>query len=142
MIYAFITWVVANLKHPIILIIYAGAVSGGFVEIELVGAYLFLLIYTLLFSIPSLIFSCLVVYIPAWLPIKPIYKYLLWILIALAIPSLNLFTLKLLDSGFFKEFDFVVVTPASGAVLLAILFRYKAFMNFIAEPAETSIGND
>ena len=136
------TWVVANLLHPIILIIYTGAVSGSFAEIELAGAYLLILICTLLFSTPSLIFSCLAVYIPAWLPIKPIYKYLLWILIALAIPSLNFFILNLLDSDFFREFDFDFVTPASGVVLLAILLRYKAFMNFIAEPAETSIGND
>lgn len=141
MIYAFITWFVANLLHPIILILYAGAV-GGLLGSEIVGAYFLIFIYTLLFSIPSLVISCMAVYIPAWLPIKPTYKYLIWILIALVIPMLNLFILKLIDASFFREFDYDIVTPASIAVLLSILFRYKAFINFIAEPAETSIGND
>jgi hypothetical protein len=138
MIYAFLTWLVANLLNPLFMMLWLGFGDGNISIAEIAGIYPMLLVFCLLFSIPSLVICCMAVYIPTLLPLNLNFKYLLWILIAISIPFLNLLFLKLIEADFFNEFGYDFALPASGAALLSILLRYNAFMKFLSQPSETT----
>lgn len=131
MIYTFMTWVIANLLHPLAMMACWGFISSGLISGGIMETYFFLLIISFLFSLPSLIISSVAVHIPLRLPINATQKYFLWVLIASVIPLLNLFVLNLLDRSLFHEFDFDFIIPASISALAAVLIRYKQFFNLL-----------
>jgi hypothetical protein len=131
MIYIFLTWVIANLLHPLILIVYFGIGGGGMFSEGLFQAFLLLLICSFLFSIPSLIISCLLIYALKVLPLTLFQKYIAGVLIAVAIPFLNLVILEYIENDLFREFDTGAAIPASISVLFAVLIRHKQFIRFL-----------
>jgi hypothetical protein len=132
MIYTFLTWLIANLMHPLIMIAYFGIGGGGILSEGLFQTYTLLLMCSLLFSLPSFFISCLLIHAIKVLPLASFQKYITWIFIAISIPFINLVILEHLDNDFFREFDAKEVLPASIAVLIAVLIRYRQFMKFLS----------
>jgi hypothetical protein len=94
-------------------------------------------IYSIVFSLPSLGISLLIAYLLSLLPWTPVMKFFSWLLLALLIVLLNyVLVVRVISDGAvgFIYYDFVI--PGLIAVLLAIVCRYSYFIKVCEEIIE------
>lgn len=127
-----VTWFVTNLIHPFVFVIWIsnGNVSGwpGFVEV--IAGLVQIIYYSILFSLPALLFSQIIMYAGKRLIQNHTTLYIFWLLAAPLIVVLNFcFDAFVLTGGelFLEELEIVI--PAIIAVIITILLRYKQFFN-------------
>lgn len=123
-----VTWLLANLLHPFIMWVYFGG-SGFSSAPELFGIVFMIIVYSFIFSIPSLFLSYLAGYLISLMPLEKNMQYLVWLVTAPAIAFVNFLLITALLSGKinFEEIGFSV--PAMIAVIIAVLFRFKQFVH-------------
>jgi hypothetical protein len=120
------TWLIANLLHPLVALIVFGGNSD--LNLDMVASVLGIIVYSLLFSLPSLLLSFLAIYGIFKLPSSITVKYITWLVIAPFIVFVNywlLFSVFLGVSMQKEDTDFML--PAMIAVVLTILVRYISF---------------
>ena len=93
-----ITWLCANLFHPVVMMFYFNdpAIPATVGEI---GSLLQIMIYSMIFSIPSLLLSLLAGYLFSLLQAPVITRFLLWLFVAPLIVFLNYVLLSLVLTG-------------------------------------------
>jgi hypothetical protein len=135
------TWLLANLLHPVVLFLYIGN-SGDQSLFDLIGGYFSIIIFSLIFSSPSLWLSFLWGYLISDFPLPAIGKYFIWIISAPLLIIINLQLILLFFAGEinFSEINFCV--PAMIAAEIIILIRYNQFMNCINQLKETRHENN
>jgi hypothetical protein len=130
------TWFWANLLHPFIMFFYLGN-SGHSSGSELFGGLFTIFIYSLIFSLPSLFISFLLVYLISLLPVSAVDKYITWIVTAPLIVVLNFMLISLLSGNVITFSELQIAVPAMIAVVIIILIRYNQFLN-ISKPSKES----
>jgi hypothetical protein len=94
-----------------------------------IGSLLQIMIYTMIFSIPSLLLSLLAGYLFSLLQAPVITRFLLWLFVAPLIVLLNYVLLSLvLTGGSFAFFEIQMAIPAIIAVVVVVLLRYHSFL--------------
>jgi hypothetical protein len=134
--YLFNTWLVANLLHPLLAMLLwvnwqdfnGGGVAGAFV----------LMLFSLLFSVPLLIMSWLILKILKGMRISCLAKFITWLLVGTFLPILTVLFISLFASGAGDAVeDLWLLVPATLSILVAILLRHKAFFKMINETQTT-----
>jgi hypothetical protein len=122
--YVFKTWVVANLINPFIFCLAFGlddsSFSGG-----VIGFGFDLFAIFLIYSIPSLIMSWLLMALIDKLPFNMRIKYFVWLFLVPVLPVINLMLLDGGDYNYKSAFEFA--WPAVIAVFLTVIIRTKYF---------------
>lgn len=129
--YVAATWLIANLVHPLMLFLVYGAEDF---DMDILGFGLQFVIYSFLFSIPSLFLSFLVMYVIFKLPLSSAGRYISWVISAPVIVVINYWLVfnVIFNTRMGKEgLEFML--PAMIAVVLAILIRYASFFRAVAD---------
>ena len=129
--YVAATWLIANLVHPLMLFLVYGAEDFA---MDILGFGLQFVIYSFLFSIPSLFLSFLVMYVIFKLPLSSAGRYISWVISAPVIVVINYWLVfnVIFNTRMGKEgLEFML--PAMIAVVLAILIRYASFFRAVAD---------
>ena len=125
--YTLSTWLYANMLYPLMLFMYMGGKPDGL--LSAVAAYFPFLLFALLLSLPSLLFSSLIMQIITRINTSADIKLIVWFISAQVIVIANYF---LISYGLFQanivgsEFWYIVI-PAMIAVALTVLIRIKFF---------------
>lgn len=132
------TWLLANLLHPFLMAIqiHEGLFYFSSGDVPLL---LPIFLYSLVFSLPSLILAFFAEYLLSRLQVKVSARFLLWLLTAPLIVVLNFGLLFLLFDTSFSLSDFGIALPAMAAVFITVLIRHKAFFktyNKLRVPAD------
>lgn len=129
--YVFTIWFIANLIHPVALWLTAG--DGFYMEADTIPLMFVVFMYCFFFSLPSLLFSYLVLWLISKSNVKDEWKYIWWLLSVPLIIFFNLFLIYLLFGlGRLSNLnDFEVGYPAIGATIVVVLIRYKYFFRTI-----------
>ena len=135
------TWFWANLLHPFVMFFYFGY-SGYQSGSEIFGVLFSIFLYSLIFSLPSLFISFILIYLISRLPVSAVGKYFTWMIMAPAAIILNFLLIYLLVGGDIVFSDLQVAMPAMIAVIIIILIRYKQFLNVINQLKETKHENN
>ncbi len=132
--YCFITWLVANLLHPFVMLIVFQS-DNSLISAEGFGTFFMIFLYTMIFSIPSLLTSFIVLHLISLMSISDGIKFFNWIVAALLIIPFNLFLIFHLfdDIKMMKLSDFEIGIPAMIAVTLANLIRVPYFFKDIQQ---------
>ena len=129
--YVFITWVVANLLHPLLFIIsLSNKSNSAFPLFELIGECVILFCISLLVSLPSLLLAYLVIFLVSRLPIDTWSRFFTWLLLVAAIPLVNfllLFSSLIGEESLLSVFDLVL--PSIVAAVISVLVRGRYFFN-------------
>ena len=135
MFHTFITWFVANLLHPILLLVMIGYNDGDLFSSDVIILIVPVFFYSLLFSLPSLIIAWILIALIKRLPIDLPFKFTVWLFLIAAVPAINfvLFGLLLGITGLSKE-DIQIFIPATIAVVATVLLRYKYFIRLFNQP--------
>jgi hypothetical protein len=96
--YTFFTWLIANLIHPVVAMIYFGGLSDFF-DSGFVPIYFFIFIYSLFISSVSLLISFLFLSILLKLKITDWGKFLCWLSITPLIIIVNLVVFVIMADG-------------------------------------------
>jgi hypothetical protein len=127
--YTLNTWLLANLLHPVIAVICWIKKSDSSFEV-IVGGSFQLFIFTLVFSLPFLLISAVIIQLIKKIPLTSINKYLVWLFLATSLPFIGMLTISLVFEDINME-DLPLILPATLSVLIAILIRYKAFFKML-----------
>ena len=130
------TWFWANLLHPFVMFFYFGYSdfqSGS----EIFGLLFLIFLYSLIFSLPSLFISLLLLFLISGLPVSAVVKYFTWMIGAPVVIVLNLLLISLLVGSGITFSDLQLIMPAMIAVVIIILIRHKQFLNIINGIKET-----
>jgi hypothetical protein len=130
-IYVIATWLLANLIHPFMLILVFGW-NAPF-DMNSFGLLFQLFLYSLVCSIPSIVFSQLAIYGIFKLPFHTDGKYITWLLIAPFLVIFNYWFLMIVFTGEIYGISLEFMLPAMLSVALTILIRYAAFFRTAAE---------
>ena len=132
--YCFITWLLANLLHPFVMLIVFQS-ENYLISGEGLGFVIMIFLYILLFSIPSLLMGFLVLHLISLMNIADGIKYFIWLGAALLIILVNLFLIYLLfeSTKMITLSDFEIGIPAMIAVTIANLVRVKYFFKDIQQ---------
>lgn len=128
--HVFITWLMAILLYPLLLLIYIGG-EFSFDAEQL--AFLFgLFLCTLVFSMPSLLLSVLVMVPITKAAVTNSSKFIIWCIAATVAVVVNFYLIFyfILKENIFRSASIELMLPALLAVAITILFRYQYF--FIA----------
>ena len=135
------TWFWANLLHPFVMFFYLGY-SGYQSGTEIFGVLFLIFLYSLVFSLPSLFISFLLIFLISMLPVTTVVKYLTWMIAAPVVVVLNFLLISLLAGGGIVFSDLHIAMPAMIAVVILILIRHKQFLNIISQLKETKHENN
>jgi hypothetical protein len=135
------TWFWANLLHPFVMFFYFGY-SGYQSGSEIFGMLFLIFLYSLIFSLPSLFISFLVIFLISILPATAVVKYFTWMIAAPAIVILNVLLFALLAGSGITFSDLQIAMPAMIAVVIIILIRHNQFLNLISQLKETKHENN
>ena len=140
--YVFITWIVANVLHPIVASIYISFYAGE-MNVGAGVAGMFFLIYGFIFSMPALLFGYLFLLLINKLPFSDLHKFSIWLFMATVSPTLNILLLSFvfLKSPYTLFSDpiwFDLIMPSTIAVFLTVLIRYNYFFKHIDQTSTTS----
>lgn len=138
--YTLSTWMFAVLLYPVIFFFYIG---GGYpFSMDMIGIYIILTFFNLIFSLPSLFLSMVTTSKIANLAITHIQKFVLWLVAAMVIVVINFYAIFLL---FIREKDltwdfFNLIIPAMIAVAIIIVLQQRSFFNAVEKlnPAKQS----
>jgi len=123
------TWLLANLFHPAIFIIYfllqndAEGDSWGF-------AFFFIAVFSFFASVPSLFIAWFLHYVITNTNFSTIEKFIAWIISVVVTIFLNFVCLKLVFGIDMGEKINEIIPPPIIAAILSILIRYKQFFAF------------
>jgi len=139
--HVFSTWVLANLLHPFIMLLYIGyPIHPSFVE--LLGNYSSILYYSVIFSLPSLFISFLWVYLISRLQVPAIGIYIIWLVSAPLLIILNMLLILILFPGAIGLLGVNYFIPAMIAVVIIILIRHDQFYSLTIQIKETKHENN
>jgi hypothetical protein len=128
--YTFFTWLLANLLHPIGIIIYFEGLSVSLGE-QLVLSYILILFYSLFISSASLLISFLIISIILLLKLPDWCKFLCWLIATPFIVIVNILTLELLTEGEIGMTgrDLEIGIPSMITIVAVVLARYDYFFD-------------
>lgn len=132
------TWVVAHGLHPIFFLLHGIALSGGKLNLGDGFFFFFYLLMALLFSLPALLLSALLL---AWLwrlKEKLNRKYVAWIVLCQVLLFVNIQAVVFFFGGglFLEAAQFGI--PAHFATLVAILIRRRQFVGGVISAMKKS----
>lgn len=141
--YVFNTWLVANLLHPVILAIYFRGEESS-INMDALGTYFSLFIYSLVFSVPALIAAALIFMLVKKMPTDVLSAFFAWLFLASSIPFVILFILYLMFFNDGVPFDELgIIIPACIAVFVTVALRINQFMKaFEKRNAAVEINNE
>jgi len=129
------TWAVANLFHPLLVLLYFGFNDGEIITMDSFAFVFAGIFYSFLISIPSFLLAGLLLALIKHLPFDTTGKFLTWLLLVVAIPAINLFLLGFLfGEANILESDAQLFIPASISVVLSVIIRYKQFFKLFIQP--------
>ncbi len=126
--YIFITWLLANLIHPVTFYFFMSngrnLLGGNFA-----GLYFFIFLYSLFISSIGLLLSFLAINIISKLPFSNEGKFICWLVTAplLIVVNLWLFFVLMGEGGSIELSNYELAVPATIALAVIILIRYKYF---------------
>jgi hypothetical protein len=120
-------WLLANLFHPVILMIWFDDWSFNF-NSEDIGIALMIFIYAMLFSLPSLLMGFLTEYIITKTVGDITYRYLFWLFLSPLVALLNWVLVAFMFDGGVRWMELSLAIPSMIAVILASLIRYASFL--------------
>ena len=120
-------WLLANLFHPVILMIWFDDWGFNFSS-EDIGIALMIFIYAMLFSLPSLLMGFITEYILTKTVTDITYRYLFWLFISPLIALLNWVLVAVMFDGGVRWMELSLAIPSMIAVILASLIRYASFL--------------
>jgi hypothetical protein len=127
--YVFNTWLVANLIHPLVLMIWFNADLSEQNGFELFGMYFQGFIYSFLFSLPALLIAFVVYYLLRKMRTDGITAFMIWLFLVTCIPFLTVLLLLLMflkEGVLFGELE--IIAPATIAVFISVALRFRYFM--------------
>lgn len=131
--YAFKTWVLANLFHPITMFIFSFIKYNDQVTMDDLGFYLIFLFISFGISIPSLILVRLLIYPILIVKLEWYEKLILWEIAIIASIIINFYGIALIFDGRVDINSLYFLIPAALAALLAVIIRIKAFISLVLE---------
>lgn len=134
--YVFKTWLIANLFHPFVLIVFFGKDLNEQQGIEFLGIYFFGFIISFIFSLPVLAIAYLIYRIIKRTNMDVIHAFIVWLISATIIPFLLLFVLSMMFFDTESLFnDIEMIFPAMISAFLAISIRLNYFIrDYLKEP--------
>jgi hypothetical protein len=138
-------WVVANILHPFIILLYFGFNDDEIINFGSLAFVLTAIFPSFLISIPSFPFARLLLALIKQLPFDTSGKFISWLLLVTVIPALNLFLLGLvLGEANILENDSQLFIPASISVVISVIIRYRQFFKLFnqAEITVNEINTD
>ena len=121
------TWLWTNLLHPFIMFLYFNDGGAPFGD-GMFGALILVMIYSLIFSLPSLFLSLLAGYLITRMQTNVAIQFLVWVITAPLIVVLNVVLLAVVSGdGAFTFWDLGIAYPGIIAVLVVVLLRYQLF---------------
>lgn len=128
-----ITWLIAISLYPVLLVLYIGRLYSFSAEDF---AFLFgLFFYTLVFALPSLVLSLLVMMPIAKAPATNSSKLIIWCVAAMLTVVVNFYLIFyfILKEDIFRSASIELILPALLAVSITILIRYKYFFTALSK---------
>lgn len=120
--HACFTWLIANLLHPFMLLIFLDSwkdAGGAFVQ----GFF-----FSCLLSLPSLVMCMVLMYILSRIPGDAGSRFVIWFLSTAAMPTINLLIFLVIFNYYrFGADDLEMIVPATMAVLVTVLIRIVHF---------------
>ncbi len=121
------TWLVANLVHPVIFIIYFLLLNDR--EGNNWGAgFFFVGVFSFFLSIPSLLIACFFQYVITNSNFSLLEKYIVWMIAVVGSIVLNFMGLDILFDLDLTGEAYKIQPPSIIAAILSILVRYKQFV--------------
>jgi branched-subunit amino acid transport protein len=141
--YIFFTWLITNLIHPVVAIIYFGGLSEFF-DSGFVPIYFFIFIYSLFISSVSLLLSFLFLSVVLKMKIPDWCKLLCWLAITPLIIIVNLVVFIIMADGNGKWTfgDAEIGIPAMITIVVVILARYNYFIKMCEESRMLKAGEE
>jgi hypothetical protein len=126
--HTFITWVVANLLHPLVWVLFIQLKNVEPVSIESVQGLFLITVFTFIFSLPSLFLASLLLSLIAKSFQNINVRFVVWVFSVTVIPMINCLILDLIaESWKITGEAFELAIPATIATFIAVLIRYKQF---------------
>jgi hypothetical protein len=122
-----VVWLLANLFHPVILMIWFDDWGFTFNRGD-IGIALMIFIYAMLFSLPSLLMGFLTEYIITKTIADITYRYLFWLFLSPLVALLNWILVAVMFDGGVRWMELSLAIPSMIAVILASLIRYASFL--------------
>lgn len=126
------TWFIANLLHPVILFFYFEGAENF--EPEMIGFGLQFLVFSFLFSLPSLLLCMGAIYTLFKLSFSVTGRYMIWLIITLLIVIINFW---IIFYGFIgahiNKNDFEIIIPALMAAGITVIIRHVQFFRVTAQ---------
>jgi len=135
-IHTLLTWLLANVIHPIMMFVCLLIVSNFNTapEPEMIAVAVPLILVSSILSIPALFISWLMLQVITQLMLTSEMKFLLWLLTAPAMILLQFLVMSvLMDLIAMSEIELII--PAMLSALIAIPCRYNAFVKLVTPPA-------
>ncbi len=122
-----ITWLIAISLYPVLLVLYI--VGADSFDMEQITFLFGLFFYTLVFALPSLVLSLLVMMPIAKAPATNSSKLIIWCVAAMLTVVVNFYLIFyfILKEDIFRSTSIELILPALLAVSITILIRYKYF---------------
>jgi len=135
------TWLVANLIHPAIFIIYFLWLNDAD-ENNWGAGFFFIGVFSFFASIPSLLIAWFLLYAITNTHFSSTEKFIAWIMSVVVAIFLNFTSLRLLFGvDIWNEIDEIIPPPVI-ATILSILIRYKHFFDLQANYRSTENENN
>ena len=125
------TWLVANLLHPLFLIILWGKMDGEWFNDGYTGLYFFCLMYSFLFSFPLLVIAIVLFILISKTKISSLSKFGSWTFFVITLPIIVWIFSIAQGSGEIYSEHLETLIPAPLSVLIAVVIRYRQFFHRI-----------
>lgn len=129
--HVFITWLVANILHPLFILLLFSGDFGDF-SLQWLVYFFMITIYSLVFSIPLLLMALLFFYVVYRCSLKNSSKYFAWIFLATSLPFLGgIIVFQVITDMKFEPAELEMLVPATVSIVVAIVIRTKQFFNLL-----------
>jgi hypothetical protein len=141
--YVFITWLLANLIHPIVFSFFMGN-DSDFLGGDILGFYFLILAYSLFISCIGLLLSFLIIHLISKIAIGNENKFICWLISAPMVIVLNLWLLLafLGDGDSMELSNYELAIPSMIAVAIIIVVRFRYFFKAIEQVQEKNKSNE
>jgi len=130
--YTCITWLVANLLHPAMMIltmILLGTPVGEIFDAESFSILVLFFSYSIFFSIPLLLISWGLLYIIMRMHDNMLVSFIVWLIATAILIILEVIVILVHYDEEIKMQNLILALPAIAATWLSIIFRWKRFIN-------------
>jgi hypothetical protein len=134
--HAFVTWLLANLLHPLIWFTYiliTGDGNSDRFSAESFSILLVVFFYSLIFSLPCLFLSWGLLHVIVFMKDNLAAKFIAWLFGAALLIFLEVWIIVLLITGGHESELLLLSVPPVAATWLAITIRWKQFKNLILQ---------